>query len=111
MNEAGIERATPDATMKNKIESDCPCCEATIVVDAQSGEILFSKAKERKTTGSLESMVAGLESQKSESEKRFARELELQKERGRLLDEKFKEAMKRVDRNDTSKPFNPMDAD
>jgi hypothetical protein len=95
--------------MKEKIEIACPCCEATIVVDANSGEVLFSKAKERKTTGSLESMVAGLDSQKSEAERRFERELELQKERSRLLDEKFKEAMKRVDRNDTSKPYNPMD--
>lgn len=97
--------------MSDKFEIACPCCEATIVIDAHSGEILFSKAKQQKKTGSLESMVAGLESQKTEAEKRFERELELQKDRSRLLEEKFKEAMKRVDKNDKTKPFNPMDMD
>jgi hypothetical protein len=98
--------------MADKFEIACPCCEATIVIDAHTGEILFSNApKQKKSTGSLESMVAGLESQKSEAEKRFERELELQKDRSRLLEEKFKEAMKRVDKSDTSKPFNPMDMD
>ena len=96
--------------MAKNFEIACPCCEATIVVDRLSGEVLLHKAKERKTTGSFESMVAGLETQKSEMEKKFEREIASQKDRSRILEEKFKEAMERAEKSD--KPvINPMDLD
>ena len=94
----------------NNFEIQCPCCEATIVVDRLSGEVLLHKAKEKKTTGSLESMVAGLETQKSEAAKRFDKQLESQKDRSRILEEKFKEAMERAEKSD-EKYINPMDMD
>ena len=95
--------------MKN-FEITCPCCEATVVVDRLSGEVLLHKAKEVRTTGSLESMVAGLESQKSEAAKRFERQLESQKDRSRILDEKFKAALEQAEKSD-EKYVNPMDMD
>src|SRR5256885_10858130 len=94
--------------MAENFEVTCPCCEATIVVDRVSGEILLHKAKEKRVGGSLESMVAGLQSQKSEMEKKFDRELASQKDRARLLEEKFREAMQRADKSD-EKHINPMD--
>ncbi len=98
------------SAMAKNFEIVCPCCEAAIVVDRISGEVLLHKAKERKTTGSLESMVAGLESQKSEMEKKFEREIASQKDRSRILEEKFREAMERAEKSD--KPLvNPMDLD
>src|SRR5437763_14307545 len=96
--------------MAKNFEIVCPCCEATVVVDRLSGEVLLHKAKEKRTTGSLESMVAGLDAQKSELEKKFEREMAGQKDRSRILDEKFKEAMERAEKSD--KPVvNPMDLD
>jgi hypothetical protein len=98
------------AVMAKNFEIVCPCCEAAIVIDRISGEVLLHKAKERKTTGSLESMVAGLDVQKSEMEKKFEREIASQKDRSRILEEKFKEAMERAEKSD--KPvINPMDLD
>ena len=98
------------AAMAKNFEIVCPCCEAALVVDRISGEVLLHKAKERKTTGSLESMVAGLDAQKSEMEKKFEREMASQKDRSRILEEKFKEAMERAEKSD--KPvINPMDLD
>ncbi len=96
--------------MAKNFEITCPCCEATLVIDRVSGEVLLHKAKEIKHTGSLESMVAGLESQKSEAAKRFERQLESQKDRARILEEKFKEAMERAEKSD-EKYMNPMDMD
>ena len=95
--------------MKN-FEITCPCCEATLVVDRLSGEVLLHKAKVVRTGGSLESMVAGLETQKSESEKRFDRQLESQKDRARILEEKFKAALEQAEKSD-EKYVNPMDYD
>jgi hypothetical protein len=96
--------------MAKNFEILCPCCEATIVVDRLSGEVLLHKAKEVRTTGSLESMVAGLETQKSEAAKRFEKQIESQKDRSRILEEKFKEALERAEKS-TEKHINPMDLD
>jgi len=96
--------------MAQNFEITCPCCETLIVVDRVSGEVLLHKTKEKKAGGSLESMVAGLQSQKSEVEKKFDRELASQKDRARLLEEKFREAMQRAEKSD-EKHVNPMDLD
>jgi hypothetical protein len=96
--------------MAKNFEIQCPCCEATLVVDRISGEVLLHKVKETRTAGSLESMVAGLESQKSDAAKRFERQLESQKDRSRILEEKFKEALERAEKSD-EKHLNPMDMD
>jgi hypothetical protein len=95
----------------SNFEIHCPCCEALIVVDRVSGEVLLHKAKEtRGPGGSLDAMVAGLETQKSEAAKRFERQLETQKDRARILEEKFKEALQRAEKSD-EKYVNPMDMD
>ena len=98
------------AAMKN-FEITCPCCQATIIVDRLNGEVLLHKAKEtRGPGGSLDAMVAGLESQKSEAERRFERQLESQKDRARILEEKFKAALEQAEKSD-EKYVNPMDMD
>jgi len=96
--------------MAKNLEITCPCCEATIVIDSLSGEVLLHKAKETKSNTSLEAMVSNLETQKSEAARRFEKQLESQKDRSRILEERFKEAMKRAEQSD--KPhINPMDLD
>lgn len=97
--------------MAKNFEILCPCCESTIVVDRLSGEVLLHKLKEKRGPGgSLESMVAGLETQRSEAEKRFEKQLESQKDRSRILEEKFKEALQRAEKSD-EKFVNPLDLD
>jgi hypothetical protein len=59
---------------------------------------------------SLEAMVSQLESRKTEAAKKFEKEMESQKDRKRILDEKFKEAMQRADKSGKP-PVNPMDLD
>jgi Zn-finger nucleic acid-binding protein len=89
----------------------CPCCDATLVVDRVTGEVLLHKAKQtRGPGGSLEAMVSNLEAQKSEAAKRFERQLDAQKDRGRILEERFKEALQRADKSDKP-PVNPFDLD
>lgn len=96
--------------MAKNFEVLCPCCEAMIVIDRLTGEVLLHKAKEIKTTGSLETMVSNLETQKNEAARRFDKQLESQKDRSRILEEKFKEAMQRAEKSD--KPLiNPLDLD
>jgi len=85
--------------MQGNFEINCPCCDAFIVVDRVSGEVLLHKAKESRTGLSFDAMVSNLETQKSEAEKRFDKQIESQKDRGRILEERFREAMKRAEKS------------
>lgn len=88
----------------------CPCCEATINIDAHTGAIL-SHAEKKKALGSFEDLKGELSKQKELREQIFAQEMSSQKDRERLLEEKFREALKRAD-TDSDKPFrNPLDLD
>ena len=88
----------------------CPCCEANLTIDAQTGA-LISHEEKTKPVASFDEMVKGLDKQKQMREQIFAQELSSMKDRDRILEEKFREAMKRADK-DKDKPFiNPMDID
>jgi hypothetical protein len=88
----------------------CPCCEAAITIDAVTGAILSHEEK-KKVLGSFEDLKGNLDKQKELREQIFAQEQNAQKDRERLLEEKFREAMKRAG-DDKDKPFkNPLDMD
>src|SRR5205814_7620947 len=82
----------------------CPCCEATLTVDAQTGAIISHEEK-TKPTASFDEMLKGLDKQKQMREQIFQQELGSQKDRERLLEEKFREAMKRAEK-DKDKHYN-----
>ena len=88
----------------------CPCCEATLTVDANTGALLGHEEK-KKVLGSFEDLKGELSKQKEHREQIFAQEMSSMKDRERLLEEKFKEALKRAD-SDTGTPYrNPLDLD
>ncbi|MFN0139974.1 MAG: 2-nitropropane dioxygenase [Pyrinomonadaceae bacterium] len=88
----------------------CPCCEATLTIDAGTGALLAHEEK-KKVLGSFEDLKGELSKQKEHRDQIFAQEMSSMKDRERLLEEKFKEAMKRAD-TDTGTPFrNPLDLD
>ncbi len=88
----------------------CPCCEANLTIDSQTGAILAHEEK-KKVHGSFEDLKGELGKQKELRDSIFAQEMSSVKDRERLLDEKFKEALKRAD-TDKDKPFlNPLDLD
>lgn len=96
--------------MENNFIVICPCCEARLTIDSSTGALLSHEEK-KKQLGSFDDMLKGLDKQKEEREKLFAQELSAQKDRERLLEEKFREAFKRAD-DEKDKPFvNPMDLD
>ena len=87
----------------------CPCCEATLTVDANTGALLAHEEK-KKVLGSFEVLKGNLSKQAEHREQIFAQEMSSMKDRERLLEEKFQEALKRADTSDT--PYrNPLDLD
>ena len=84
----------------------CPDCSGELTIDAATGEILYHVAAQRKPAGgkTLEDLMQDLEKDKSRAEDIFEQERTAMKDRDRLLDEKFKEAMKRAEGLDDDKP-------
>ena len=94
----------------NRFTIICPCCEATLTVDAQTGALLSHEEKS-KPLASFDEMVKGLDKQKAVREQIFSQELSSMKDRDRILQEKFQDAMKRAEK-DKDKPYrNPLDLD
>lgn len=92
-----------------KVDVICPCCESKLVVDAKTGEVLWKEEK-AKPEVSLSDMVKGLDAQKKQQESLFKKNSETHKERDRLLEEKFKESAKNVDKT-VEKPIRDFDLD
>ncbi len=92
-----------------KLDIICPCCETKLQVDQKTGEIIWEERKPKPVV-SLTDMVKDLENKKMENEDIFKKNRENQKERGRVLDEIFKESTKHVDRSG-EKPLRDFDFD
>src|SRR4029450_4925513 len=83
-------------TDMEKFNVICPCCEATLTIDAQTGALLAHE-EQKKAQGSLEDLAGDLTKKKELREQLFAQEMSSMKDRERLLEEKFQEALKRAD--------------
>ncbi len=93
-----------------KISVVCPCCEAILTIDGLTGAVLTHEEK-KKIHGSFEDLKSELDKKKELRDQLFAQEQHAQRDRERLLEEKFREAMKRAG-DDKDKPFkNPLDMD
>jgi hypothetical protein len=88
----------------------CPCCEAALTIDSGTGALLSHEEK-KKATGSFEELAGELNKQKELREQLFAQEMSSMKDRERLLEEKFKEALKRADTTSNTPFKNPLDLD
>ena len=88
----------------------CPCCEANLTVDAQTGTLLAHEEK-KKVTGSFEDLRGELDKQKEQRDQLFAQEMSSMKDRERILEEKFNEALKRADKTSNTPFRNPLDMD
>lgn len=88
----------------------CPCCEATLTVDANTGALIAHEEK-KKVLGSFEDLKGEMGKQKELREQIFAQEMSSMKDRERLLEEKFKEALKRADTTSDQPYRNPLDLD
>ncbi len=94
----------------DKINVICPCCEATLTIDGSTGALIAHEEK-KKVLGSFDELKGELSKQKELRDQLFAQEMSSMKDRERLLEEKFQEALKRAD-TDSGKPFkNPLDLD
>ena len=92
----------------------CPDCGCEIAIDVATGQVLFHKAaKQEPAEGKdIDTLLAGLDESKARAGEVFDREFLALKERDRLMEEKFREAMRRAeDEPDDEPPVRPWDLD
>lgn len=97
-----------------KLTVRCPECGSDLVVDAATGEPLSHRPAKRPPAGGkdFDALLADLDTDKSRADEIFERERAAMKDRDRLLDEKFREAMKRAEEDpDKGRPVRPFDLD
>ena len=94
----------------DKLTIICPCCESTLSIDAATGAILAHEEK-KKVTASFDELQAGLGKQKELRDQLFAQEMSSMKDRERILEEKFNEALKRAGSEPDVPYRNPLDMD
>ena len=99
---------------KEHVGLRCPDCDCEIVVDIETSEIVFHKSAKAPPAGGkdFDSLLAGLDEDKARAEETFEKEKAAMKDRDRLLDEKFRQAMRRAEEEpDDEPPLRPFDLD
>jgi hypothetical protein len=93
---------------QSTIRVQCTCCEAVLTVDKASGEVVFTE-KPKKKTVSFEDALMKVKQDEQNAEDRFKEAFLKEKDRMKLVDQKFEEAMKRKD--ELEMPIKPIDLD
>lgn len=85
----------------------CPECGSDLVVDIATGRIIHHKKPKAPAAGGkdFDALLANLGSSKSKADEVFQRELSTLKDQGRLLDEKFRERLRRVEEDPDEEPL------
>ncbi|MEE9219177.1 MAG: hypothetical protein V3U98_08920 [Acidobacteriota bacterium] len=96
--------------MSDPLQVRCPCCDALLSVDPQSGSVLFHDQPKITEKMSLEEAVKQEQVRRGEAGQRLQQAFEENRRQEDLLEKKFREAQKRAER-DPGKPRSPFDFD
>ena len=97
---------------ENKFEVLCPCCGATLTVDAGLGKVLFHQAPPKQEAGpDLDFASQLLKKEAERREAMFQQSASDQKMSSELLDRKFREAFEKTKDQPTTKPVRDFDLD
>jgi hypothetical protein len=97
-----------------KLTVRCPECNSDLVVDAATGQILSHRRQKQPIGGGkdFDALFQSLDEEKARAEDTFAREVAALKDRDRILEEKFREALRRAEEDpDEGPPPRPFDLD
>ena len=101
-------------TKDHQLTVTCPDCGSDITVDVATGHVLFHKTAPAEPAGGkdFEQLLAGLDESKKRADEVFEREVSALEDRDRLMEEKFRAAMKRAQEEpDDEPPPRPWELD
>ena len=97
-------------SMPEALDVTCPCCEAQLKVDPETGAVVWAD-KKKGPAADFDELVDRVHSQRSVLDEKFARSMQQTKNAKDILDKKFEEAKKRAAADPNRKPPNPFDWD
>lgn len=93
------------------VEVLCPCCQARLTIDLALGVVLHHESPPKTATVTdLKEAVKALETEAAQREARFKEMMEAEKDKGKVLERKFQELLKRA-KADPSTPPPPREID
>lgn len=97
-----------------KLTVRCPDCGSDLVIDASTGAVLSHRKPKQPLAGGkdFDALLKGLDDDKNRAEDVFQREVAAHKDRDRILEEKFREALRRAEEDPSEgPPPRPFDLD
>lgn len=98
---------------KGLLEVACPCCQATLKIDPDTGSVISHKIPEKPpAVEDLAAAVAKLKGEAGRRDELFRKSFESEKVHGKVLEKKFDELLRQAKENpDTAPPKRDMDFD
>ena len=89
--------------MPEALDVICPCCEALLKVDPETGSVIWADKKKPKPKD-FDDLVSKVGSRRSVIDQKFARSVQQTRHQTEILDKKFEEARKRAESDDKPPP-------
>lgn len=98
-------------TLPTSTEVTCPCCQARLTIDLSLGAVLHHEPPPKPASVTdLKEAVKALRTETAQREARFKELMQAEKEKGKVLDRKFQQLLKKA-KDAPSTPPPPRDID
>jgi hypothetical protein len=102
---------TNNKVLASEFEAHCPCCKATLVIDANLKRIVRHQEPERADKPELDNVQKILAEEAARREALFERSVSAEKTRGDALSKRFEEALRQAKDEPVTKPTRDFDLD
>jgi len=99
------------AKLHSELELICPCCQATLIFDANLGRIVAHREPERGNKPELNEAQRILAEEAARREAIFKQSVDAEKTRGDALSKRFEEALRQAREEPVSRPMRDFDLD
>ena len=97
--------------LESEFEAICPCCQATLVIDAGLKRVVNAVAPERPDKPKLDEAHRILAEEKARRDSLFEQSVQSERTRGDALSKRFEEALKQAREEPVTKPSRDFDLD
>ncbi len=94
-----------DETPQKSTEVVCPCCEARLMIDLSLGVVLHHEPPPKlSAVTDLKEAAEALKAQADQRDARFKERMQAEKDKGKVLDRKFQELLKKAKEEPATEP-------
>ena len=99
------------AKLKSEIEVQCPCCQATLVIDTNLRRVVRHSEADRGDKPELSNAARILADEAARREALFEQSFQAEQNRDDALTRRFEEALKQAKQEPVTKPMRDFDLD